>query len=51
MENVNLGHEDNNANTQLCVVNLVPKYVAQGLLKTWKGEKALTTPNLLYTLL
>lgn len=43
MGNVNLKQEGNNANTLLCAVNCEPKYVAQGLLKTWKEEKALDT--------
>lgn len=43
MENVNLKQEGNNANTLLCAVNSEPMYVAQGLLKTWKEEKALDT--------
>lgn len=36
-------HEGNNANTVLCAVNSEPKYVAQGLLKTWKEERTLDT--------
>ena len=43
MENLSESTKGNNANTLLCAVNPEPKYVAQGLLKTWKEEKALDT--------
>ncbi len=43
MENISESTKGNNANTLLCAVNSEPMYVAQGLLKTWKEEKALDT--------
>jgi len=43
MTNLSENTKGNNANTLLCAVNYEPKYVAQGLLKTWKEEKVLDT--------
>jgi len=43
MENLSERTKGNNANTLLPAVKSKPKYIAQGLLKTWKEEKALDT--------